>query len=301
METQTSKYLEELRLGHEDSLDQEVDLRVMSLGAGVQSSYVLLKMFEEEIKPPDLVIFADTGNEPKEVYEWLNHLKNIVKSKFEIEIVRNNQNTGNIIDDYKAESGRYALIPTHILKEDGSAGFGRRTCTFEYKIKPIQQRIRKILDVKTLRGKNVEMVMGISLDEIQRAKRPPVKWQVSCYPLIPSRITRDDCKHYFKHNNYGKPPRSACIVCPYHNNKEWKRLKDHYPEEWDYAVKFDEWLRDPKSKGVGINNFRKNEVGKNSEQYLHSKKIPLKIVSLDSPEDNQYSLFDDECEGICGI
>ena len=51
-----------------------------------------------------------------------------------------------------------------------------------------------------------------------------------------------------------------------------------------YAVKFDEWLRDPKSKGVGINNFRKNEVGKNSEQYLHSKKIDT------NPKDSMRSL-----------
>ena len=292
-------YIKELKLGDPKTLEKELDLRVLSLGAGVQSSYVLLKMFEEEIAPADLILFADTGNEPKEVYEWLNHLKKLVGSKFKIEVVRNTQNTGNIIDDYKADSGRYALIPTHIKKEDGSAGFGRRTCTFEYKIKPIHSRVRDELGVKTLRNKAVEMIMGISIDEIQRAKTPPNKWSINCYPLIENNISRSDCHHFFKHTDYGNPPRSACIVCPYHSNKEWKRIKDNYPKEWKYAVEFDNWLRDENSTSVGLANFKKNDS--KSEQYLHSKKIPLSVVSLESPEDVQYSLFDDECEGMCGV
>ena len=293
------EYAAELRLGDPDMLDKKVDLRVLSLGAGVQSSYLLFQMLEEKIKPPDIALFADTGNEPKEVYDWLQKLIKIAKNKINIEIVKNNQNTGNIIDDYKAQSGRYALIPTHILKEDGTAGFGRRTCTAEYKIKPIQIKIREILKVETLRGKCVEMVMGISKDEIQRAKRPPTKWQISCYPLIENNVTRSDIVHYMKHSNYGTAPRSACIVCPFRDNTSWKHLKENNPEEFEYAVQFDEWLRDESSKSVGINNFRK--AGNKSQQYLYRKKIPLRIANLDEPKDYQYSLFDDECEGMCGI
>ena len=55
----------------------EPTLRVLSLGAGVQSSTILLMMMNEEIKPADVCIFADTGNEPKEVYEHLEKLKTI--------------------------------------------------------------------------------------------------------------------------------------------------------------------------------------------------------------------------------
>jgi hypothetical protein len=293
--------MKELRLGDEETLKKETELRVLSLGAGVQSSYILFKMLEGEIKKPDIALFADTGNEPKEVYEWFNKLQKYAKGKIEIEVVRNEQNTGNLIDDYKAKEGRYALMPMHILKEDGTPGFGRRTCTYEYKIKPIHQKIRSILGVKTLRNRVVEMVMGISIDEIQRAKKPPNKWSINCYPLIENEITRKDCKHWVSHSNYGNPPRSACIVCPYHSNKEWKRLKDNYPEEWNYAVEFDEYLRNPNSIGVGLDNFKKNAKGQNSQQFLHNKKIPLSVVNLDTEEEYQGSLFDDECEGMCGV
>jgi len=298
-EEMNKEYLEELRLGDPKTLEKDVELRVLSLGAGVQSSYMLFKILEGEIKPPDIALFADTGNEPKEVYKWLKYLETLMKGKIPFEIVRNNQNTGNIIEDYKAQEGRYALIPTHIKKEDGTTGFGRRTCTYEYKIKPIQVKVREMLGVKTLRNRCVEMVMGISLDEIQRAKAPISKWQISCYPLIENKITRSDIKHWISHTDYGQPPRSACIVCPYHNNKEWKNLKENYPEEFKEAVEFDEYLRDPNSKGVGLNNFRK--AGSKSEQYLYSKKIPLRIASFKEPSDYQGTLFDDECEGMCGI
>jgi len=294
-----SSVLSELRLGDKDTLTKNVDLRVLSLGAGVQSSYVLFRMLDGDIKPPDIAIFADTGNEPKEVYDWLKKLIKISKNKIDIEIVKNNQNTGNIVDDYKAKEGRFAMIPTHILKEDGTAGFGRRTCTYDYKIKPINKKIRQTLGVKTLKGRAVEVVMGISNDEIQRVKQPTNKWEIKTYPLVENNITRYDCKHWIEHTDYGKPPRSACIVCPFHDNTEWKRLKENYPDEFEYAVQFDEWLRDKNSNSVGIDNFRKGN--NKSEQYLYRKKIPLRIANFDEPKDYQYSLFDDECEGMCGV
>lgn len=293
------EYAAELRLGHPEMLNKKIDLRVLSLGAGVQSSYLLFQMLEEKIKPPDIALFADTGNEPQEVYDWLQKLIKISKNKINIEIVKNNQNTGNIIDDYKTQSGRYALIPTHILKADGTAGFSRRTCTSEYKIKPIQIKVREILNVETLRGKCVEMVMGISKDEIQRAKRPPTKWQINCYPLIENNVTRSDIVHYMKHSDYGTAPRSACIVCPFRDNTSWKHLKENNPDEFQYAVEFDEWLRDKNSKSLSLDNF--NKIDNGSEQYLYRKKIPLRIANFDEPKDYQYLLFDDECEGMCGI
>lgn len=60
-------------------------------------------------------------------------------------------------------------------------------------------------------------------------------------------------------------------------------------------------VKDPKSNSVGINNFRKNEKGQSSEQYLYNKKIPLRIATFEEPQDYQGSLFNDECEGMCGI
>ena len=295
-------YLQELRLANSKTLEKDVELRVLSLGAGVQSSTVLFKMLDQEIKPADIAIFADTGNEPKEVYVWLDYLKDLMKDKMDFYVVRNEENTGHIIDDYKSASGRHSLIPLHIKRADGTTSINMRTCTAEYKIKPLQRKVKEILG-GSLRGRCVEMVMGISYDEIQRAKIPSNKWQINCYPLVENKITRFDCKHWISHTDYGQPPRSACIICPYHDNKEWKNLKDNYPDEFEYAVKFDEWLRNPNSNSAALQKFRDYNEKKqtSSQQYVYKGKVPLREATFDEPSDYQGTLFDDECEGMCGI
>ena len=295
-------YIPELRLADPKTLEKDVELRVLSLGAGVQSSTVLFKMLDQEIKPADIAIFADTGNEPKEVYEWLEYLKTLMKGKLQLEIVRNNENTGNIVEDYQSTSGRHGLIPLHIVRQDGTSSINMRTCTAEYKIKPIQRKIKEIVG-GSLRGKCVEMIMGISYDHIQRAKTPSNKWSIHCYPLVENKITRQDCKHWISHTDYPQPPRSACIICPYHDNKEWKNLRDNYPEEYKSAVDFDEWLRNPNSKSGALDKFAAYNEKKNTtaQQFVYKGKIPLKDATLDEPSDYQGSLFDDECEGMCGI
>lgn len=44
-------------------------VRVLSLGAGVQSSAIALMIAEGEIEPVEFAVFADTGAEPDRVYQ----------------------------------------------------------------------------------------------------------------------------------------------------------------------------------------------------------------------------------------
>ena len=290
------KHLKEMRLADDKIINKKPDLRVLSLGAGVQSSTLLMKIYNGEIAPVDVAIFADTGNEPQEVYDWFEFLKDKVKDKIKIESVKNNRNTGNIAEDILSPVGFFASIPVYTTnKETGKAGITLRTCTDRYKIRPIGEKIRELLDVSNLRGRVVEIVMGISFDEIQRAKYPPNKWQINCYPLVENKITRHDCLHYFKSLNFPTPPRSACVICPYHSNKEWKRIKDNFPEEFDYAVNFDNELRSKETKSQFVNKL-------DSELFLYKEKIPLKDATFEDNDSGfQGSLFDDECEGYCGV
>jgi len=50
-------------------------LRVLSLGAGIQSSTVLLMSLAGELPRLDAAIFADTGWEPAAVYAHLKRLE----------------------------------------------------------------------------------------------------------------------------------------------------------------------------------------------------------------------------------
>lgn len=53
-------------------------LRVLSLGAGVQSTTLALMATKGEIEAPDCAIFADTGWEPKAVYRHLQWLEDVL-------------------------------------------------------------------------------------------------------------------------------------------------------------------------------------------------------------------------------
>jgi 3'-phosphoadenosine 5'-phosphosulfate sulfotransferase (PAPS reductase)/FAD synthetase len=268
---------------------EKPDLRVLSLGAGVQSSTVLFKMLEGEIPMADVSIFADTGNEPKEVYSYLEYLRKMSDQFIPLHITKKS----NIVEDalatkeYGTNKG-FLTMPTKAIEiETGKKVLGRRQCTNDYKIQPINKKIRELLGVKTLRGKTVEVVMGISTDEIQRAKQPRNKWQVNYYPLIELDLSRHDCKHYFELKGLKTAPRSACIMCPYHSNEEWLHLKTNYPAEFQEAVDFDNAIRD---------------VKKGYKNYLHNSFIPLEEVNFkDKQKVFQGNLFDDECEGICGV
>src|SRR5262245_44650896 len=66
------------------------DLRhVISLGAGVQSTTMALMASQGAISPmPECAIFADTGEEPKRVYEHLSWLMERGRLPFPVYIVR---------------------------------------------------------------------------------------------------------------------------------------------------------------------------------------------------------------------
>jgi hypothetical protein len=64
----------------------------------------------------------------------------------------------------------------------------RRQCTSDYKIKPVVQKIRELLGLekneKRKKGTKVDLLMGISQDEISRMKRNPIKYINNVYPLV---------------------------------------------------------------------------------------------------------------------
>lgn len=53
-------------------------LRVLSLGAGVQSTTLAYMVARGDLELIDFAVFADTGDEPARVYEHLDRLENVV-------------------------------------------------------------------------------------------------------------------------------------------------------------------------------------------------------------------------------
>jgi len=266
-------------------------LRVLSLGAGVQSTTLLLMMIRGEIPKADHAIFADTGWEPQAVYDHLEYLKPMmVEASIPFHIV----SKGNIRTDFLADTGRYASPPLHMVDENGKRGMVRRQCTSEYKLAPIMKKQRELAGLKSgQRSKKhlITTLIGISYDESQRMRDPEFSWIVNEYPLVDRKITRQDCLEWCATNGYKKPPRSACIGCPFKSADEWRLLKA-MPVEWADAVSFDNELR---TSEVIKKRFR-------GTPFLHSSGVPLSEADLRTNEDKGiFSLFDQECSGMCGV
>jgi 3'-phosphoadenosine 5'-phosphosulfate sulfotransferase (PAPS reductase)/FAD synthetase len=274
-------------------------LRVLSLGAGVQSSALALMIQKGEIPMVDCAIFADTGAEPKEVYDWLDWLRDELWFPVYIAQWRNLKE-----DIINASQGEYKgfTAPFYTKNPDtGKKGLLRRQCTADYKIKPVTQKIRAILGYKkgerVSKDTKVELVMGISYDEMQRMKTNQLKYIENQYPLVEKAIRRNHCIEWMEKNNYPKPPRSACTFCPFHSNEEWRRIKQN-KEEWNEVVKIDKMIREQEK-------FKKNKDGSDffkDKLYLHRDCKPIDEVDLREKDEQtgQYSLLD-ECEGMCGI
>ena len=73
-------------------------LRILSLGAGVQSSTLALMIEKGEVPMVDGAIFSDTMGEPTAVYEWLNWLKK--QLSFPVYVV----SKGSLIEDLKSSN-----------------------------------------------------------------------------------------------------------------------------------------------------------------------------------------------------
>lgn len=271
----------------------EYPIRVLSFGAGVQSSTLLRMMLVGEIEPVQHIVFADTGWEPKAVYDHMNEMRLLAEAAgIEFHIVTG----GNIRQDSLDPERGFASMPVHMVNESGKGAMGRRQCTREYKLAPLGKKQRELAGLEPgqrCKDHRITTVIGISWDESQRMKDPMFPWIVNEYPLVDRRITRQQCLDWNRKNGYELPPRSACIGCPFHSDKEWREMKLYDTESWADAVNFDEAMRADPAVADGLFG---------GQAYLHRKRIPLREVDLSNEEDRgQLNLFGNECEGMCGL
>ena len=275
--------------------------RILSLGAGVQSSTLALMAATGNTDSRiDAAVFADTQAEPQSVYRWLNWLESeISRSQFPFPVHRvskgNMTDTALRIRQRASAPGQWtkSLVPCYTLEPDGKKGHMQRACTYDYKVMELIKAQRKIGNIK--RGqKSLGVIswIGISLDEVHRMKPSKIPWVQHEWPLIDMRMTRHDCLMWMKSNGYPAPPRSACVYCPYHSDKEWARLKSEEPEEFQRAVQFELDLQSSKAK---TDNMR-------GVPYLHNSRISLGLVDFSGAAKSDHpDLFGNECEGMCGV
>lgn len=262
--------------------------RFLHLGAGVQSSTIVEMIVEGDLPRVDVVIFADTGNEPKHVYKQVAYLKTRLESVgiplYEVK----KPHSAGIAKDFMSAAGRFATMPLFTRNSvTGAVGILRRQCTNEYKIIPcddfildwmIERGHAKVNSKgarRVGRGIRVENVYGISADEKERQGKRGPAWQQAMYPLIDKNMGRVDCEAYLQSKGLRVPKKSSCKICPYHNDAFWLWMAENTPDEFEEVCVFDDWLRSPFASTA---SFKRGRI--HDETYLHQSCKPLRSIDF---------------------
>lgn len=249
---------------------------------------------EEEIGPmPVAAVFADTQSEPQSVYKWLDWLEGELPFPvIRVAKPKSIEETALEVRRRKDGSGFWSksAVPTFIANADGTKGIIQRICTYDWKVVPLIRETKRL--IKQHGATSAVQWIGISLDEAHRMKPSREAKIKHRWPLIDRAMSRHDCLNWMKGLNYPKPPRSACVFCPYHSDSEWRRLRDEEPKEFERAVKFEKDLQAVKRISDNLNGV----------PYLHASLKPLGEVDFSTEEDRgQLNMFGNECEGMCGV
>ena len=282
-----------------------VTYRVLSLGAGVQSSVLALLLARDDSRlrefgypQPDEAVFADTGWEPDYVYQHLDWLEG--QLPYPVKKVSAGDLRANLRRGRTPSGHRFVDVPLYVMKEEGKRGMLWRQCTNHYKIRPITRAIRRRAGGRRGRpfpkGRHVEMWLGISSDEHARMKPSREPWVEHRWPLIDLGMSRQDCLDWFASEYPDRLlPRSACVICPYRSDRHWLELKEAEPDDFREAVEFDRWLR----------RSTRNPVRRvvDGRPYLHKSCRPLGTVvaELEQRGVSETDDFTNECEGLCGV
>lgn len=288
-----------------NSLSPGRQVHILNLGAGVQSTALYLMSMRGEAPAVECAIFADTGEEPQGVYDHLAWLQSLKGPEILI------RSAGRLGDDLthgrNTTGGRFASIPCFTsIGEGDEPGRTRRQCSKEYKTEVIERAIRRdVLGLKPRqrvpKGVRIFQYFGISWDEKSRASRIWERFHIEkstyaepLFPLVDRQWTRANCIDWLQGKVPHETPRSACVFCPFHNDAEWQRIKDHDPAAWARAVEIDIALR---TEGAVMNRDMRQTM------YLHRSCQPLTQITF-RPRENTKEMqlgFGVECEGVCGV
>lgn len=217
----------------------------LSLGAGVQSTALLLLAIGGRIPRPDFAVFADTGWEPRSVYEHLDRLDVEAARPAGIEIIRAQATLGTgqgLRADAVSEDTRYFRLPVFMRFRSDAENYLpgarpmilKRSCTQTYKLEPIHRVYRQRLGARVSEsgrvgpvpaGARIIQQIGISTDEVQRARDSRIPWITNSYPLLDLGWSRAVCDEYLEDMGWGGTRKSACIGCPFHSRDEWARMR----------------------------------------------------------------------------
>lgn len=243
-------------------------MRLLSFGGGVQTTALAVLLVRGEVAPVDHIVMSDTGGETPETYAHVEVMADYLKAHgLYLNVVAH---PGETLEKWTLT--RSTPIPIRTVDS-----FGQRQCTHNWKIEPVN-RFAKLNGAKHL-----DLLLGISLDEIYRMKPDQAKWITRHFPLIDLGLTRQDCLRIVAEAGLPEPPKSACFFCPLQGADRWRWLNAEHPDLFARAEQLE----------VAINARAKKPT------FLTSRLVPIR--ELITAGGMLPGFETEECEGVCFV
>lgn len=263
-------------------------MKVVSFGGGTQSMSLMVLAAEGRLEV-DAFLFANVGadSENPDTLRYVEeHARPYAAAHglefVELRRVMRDGSTRTLLDHLVTKSPRSVGIPVRMA---GGGAPGRRQCTSDFKIQLVARWLR---DRGATPVRPAEVGLGISMDELERARTPEdprFPWTRRSYPLLDLKLYRDQCAEVILHAGLPVPPKSSCWFCPLKSLGQWQEMARRQPAQFQASAELEALL-----------NVRRRQLGKD-DVYFTSRLKPLPMAVQD---DGQLDLGLEGCEsGYC--
>lgn len=206
-------------------------LRVMSFGGGVNSTAVVLGMYERGDRP-DAILFADTGGEKPKTYEHVAKMEQWCRSHGMPEITRVSYS------ESKHGSLEEECINNGTLP---SKAFGFGGCSQKWKRAPMDRWIGRWEPAVRAwtQGQKVARLIGIHAGEHRRGQIPDDAKFTYRFPLREWGWAQEECEAAILRHGLEVPVKSACFYCPAMRKVEVIALAKEHPDLFNRAVEME--------------------------------------------------------------
>jgi hypothetical protein len=230
---------------------------VLSFGGGVNSVALMVLLLDEGL-PLDEAVFADTGAEVPETYDYLE-IARAYLSKHAVPLTLVHKRG----DDLFATCERRRVIPSALW----------RWSTRDFKVRPIHAYYKSL-------GTNIVQYVAIAFDELERMRSSPTDWIQNDYPLVDRRINREECVQIIRRAGLPEPVKSGCYFCPFNSLSRWRWLHDEHPELYANAMALEEGSKHFPEQRLTDQVFRRRDAVPLRDLPTHARYEALPTVEV---------------------
>lgn len=224
---------------------------VVAYGLGVDSTAMLIELARRDIRP-DLILFADTGGEKPETYQYLDVIQPFLRSVGFPEV---------IVVRYKPKWAVYDTLEEQCLHTGTlpSLAYGGKSCSIKYKKTPQDKYVAKWPPAQRCWARGGKVLKAIGFDagpaDMRRHRYVEDERFRYWYPLVEWGHDRSRCQKVIEDAGLPVPMKSSCFYCPAMKKPEIVWLQEHHPDLIERALQIERNAQDSLTsvKGLGRN------------------------------------------------